>query len=123
MDNTLNKGLLGFGYFLAVPVLIFALFITVIGIPAGLFVLSFYVFTLAFAKALAAVVGAFALNHYFNQAWSGIVTLLVALGLYIVLSAVGMLPFVGNLLVAIAVAVAFGAVILQFQRPKEQELV
>lgn len=122
-DETLNKGVLGFGYFVALPVLVFALFITVIGIPAGIFVLLFYIFTFVFAKSLTAVVGAFALNHYLKQEWTAVVILLVALGLYIVLTAIGMLPFIGTLSVAIATFVAFGAVIWHIRKRKEQELV
>lgn len=123
MDETLNKSLLGVVYFIGVPVLVIALFITVIGIPAGLFVMILYIFTLIFAKALTAVVGAFVLNHYLNQEWTGPIILLVAIGLYIGLALLGAIPFIGNLLVAIAAFVAFGAVIWHFRRPKEQELV
>ncbi len=95
-------------YLIGVPVGIVLLLITVIGIPFGLFGLFFYLFTLVFAPALTATVGANALEQYRQLSWSKGQRILVAIGLLAALRLIAWIPLIGWLAVFVLVAVAFG---------------
>lgn len=107
----LNRFGMGILYLFGVPAAIVVLFITVIGIPIGLFALFFYIFSLVFAPALTAVVGANVWEHYRSLSWSRGQRILVAIGLLIVLRLLMMIPAVGWLLLLIAVAIALGSIV------------
>ena len=101
----------GMLYLFVVPVGAIALFITVIGIPFGLFALLFYAFTLLFAPALTAVVGANALEQYRGLNWSKGQRILVALGILIALSLLHWIPVLGWLATLVLVGIAFGCLV------------
>lgn len=101
----------GMLYFIGVPIGIVVLLITLIGIPFGVFALIFYLFTLLFAPALTAAVGANALEQYRGLSWTKGQRVLVALGLLLVLRLLSWIPALGWLAVLVLVGVAFGGLI------------
>lgn len=106
--NRFGAGLI---YLLGAPMAVIALFITVIGIPLGLFALFFYMSSLGFAYTLTATVGAYALEQYRRLSWSKGQRILVAIGLLIALKIITWIPFFGFLLAFVAVGTAFGSII------------
>lgn len=101
----------GFLYFVAVPVAVVLLFITVIGIPVGLIALTFYVMFLLLANVITALVGAHFLDRWKGYNWRPIRIVLVALGLLVLLKILGFIPFVGWIVKIAAVLIAFGAIL------------
>lgn len=107
----LNRFGAGALYFIGLPVAMILLFITVIGIPIGLFALFLYLFTLGFAFALTATVGAYALEQYRGLSWTKGQRILAGIGILLGLRIVAWIPALGFLLIAVAVAVAFGCIV------------
>lgn len=101
----------GFLYFAAVPVAIVILFVTVIGIPVGVIALLFYILLLALANVITALVGAHWIDQRKTYNWRPIQLVFVALGLLIVLHALGSIPFLGWIIKIAAVFIAFGALL------------
>lgn len=101
----------GFLYFVAVPVAIVLLFVTVIGIPVGLIALLFYGLFFALANIITALVGAYWLERRRRYNWRPIQLVFVALGLLIVLKLLGAVPFIGWILKIAVVLIAFGAML------------
>jgi hypothetical protein len=87
------------------------LFITVIGIPVGLIVGTFYVILAALATIITALVGAYWFQQSRRQAWQPAQLALVALGLFILLQILGMIPFVGWVGKIALAMIAFGAIL------------
>lgn len=107
----LNRFGTGVLYVIGLPVAIILLFITVIGIPFGLFTLFLYLFTLIFAYALTATTGAYALEQYRRLNWSKGQRILAGIAILLGLKIITWVPVLGFLVAAIAVAVAFGSII------------
>lgn len=101
----------GMLYLVGVPVGIIVLFITIIGIPFGVFALLFYIFTLLFAPALTAVVGANALEQNRGLSWTKGQRILVALGILVALHLLTWVPVVGWLAGFVLVGIAFGCLV------------
>lgn len=107
----LNRMGMGVLYLIGLPVAMILLFITVIGIPIGLFALFFYLFTLLFAYSLTATVGAYAWEQYRGLSWTKGQRILAGIGILIGLKLITWVPAVGFLVIAVAIAVAFGSMI------------
>lgn len=108
---------IGVLYFIGLPVAMVLLFITVIGIPFGLFAFFLYIFTLVFALALTATVGTYALEQYRRLTWTKGQRILVGIALLLGLKLIFWIPVLGFLAVGIAVAVAFGSIIKSLSGP------
>lgn len=105
---------LGYGllYLVAVPAIILLLFITVIGVPVGLIALFFYLMFFALSGIITALTAAHWVNRRQNYNWKPVKLIFAALGLLILLNIVGMIPFFGWIARALAVMVAFGAILI-----------
>ncbi len=101
----------GLLFFLATPIIVVVLLITVIGLPIALAVALMYVISIVFAKLLAAMVLARWTETYYKKKWSDIVVFFVALGLYIVLRLLTFIPILGWIVVFATVATTFGALL------------
>lgn len=110
-NQWLNRFGTGVLYVIGLPVIMILLFVTVIGIPFGLFALFLYIFTLLFAYALTATVGTYSLEQYRRLNWSKGQRILVGIAILLGLKIITWIPVLGFLLGAIAVAVAFGSII------------
>ena len=101
----------GFLYFAAVPVAIVLLLVTVVGIPVGLIVLFFYILFLVLAHITTALVGAYWIDRRKSYNWRPIQLVFAALGLLVALKLLGFIPFVGWVVKAAVVFIAFGAIL------------
>ena len=101
----------GFLYFAAVPVAVAMLLVSVVGIPVGLIVLTFYILFLTLANIITALVGAHWIDQRKGYNWRPIQLVLVALGLLVVLKLLGFIPFLGWIAKIVAVFIAFGAIV------------
>jgi len=106
----------GILYFLGVPVLILVLFVTAIGLPLGLLLGAFYLFTLVFGATFAAVVFTNWLNNRNNAHWSKFMKLIVSGGAFLILWFLVAIPFVGWFASMVLVAAAFGGLLLSGSR-------
>ncbi|WP_141673310.1 hypothetical protein [Allomuricauda sp. CP2A] len=112
----------GFGYgliyILGLPLLIGITFAMIIGIPIGLFLLSFYLFSIFFGHLVAASIA----SHYWNLVNKGSMgfwaILFLSLAIAMVLRLLTLVPFLGLLLSVIVLAVAYGGIMLLFVRKK-----
>ncbi len=107
----LNRFGTGVLYIIGLPVAVILLFITVIGIPIGLFALIFYGFTLGFAYSLTATVGAYVWEQYRGLSWTKGQHILAGVGILLGLRIIAWIPALGFLLVTIAAAIAFGSIV------------
>ena len=110
-ENILNNLGLGLIFFVAIPAAIFVTFITVIGIPVGIILLTTYLLLISLSKVITAIVAAFVVQDEFDKDWSGGQLMLIAIGVYILLRMIGAIPFLGNLINLLVVFIAFGTII------------
>lgn len=102
----------GFLYFVAVPVGIVLLFITIVGIPVGLIALLLYGLLFALANVITVLVAAHWINWRKNYQWRPVQLTGIALCLLIVLKILFSIPFVGWIFNAVVVLIAFGAILI-----------
>lgn len=103
---------LGVLYVILLPVLVFLLMLTLIGIPLGILTLVLYGFSLIFAPAITAVLITYYLNKRYSKNWNRWFTVLISGGVFLLLSLLMMIPFVGWLIGIVVIGAAFGALVL-----------
>ena len=101
----------GLLFFLLTPVALIVLFVTVIGIPLALFLLSAYIFVSFFATAFASMTFARVLEQKYKKKWGNVTFFFASIGVLIVLSLVGAIPIIGWIAKAVLVCMAFGAIL------------
>lgn len=105
--------LAGLGFFVLTPILIFLLFLTLIGIPLAGFVFVIYVLSFCLASILSSLV----LGHWVVWYWSikgdSKVNFFICVLVYLALSLLWVIPFVGWLINMVLVVMAFGAYLIQ----------
>ncbi len=112
--------LTGFLYFLLTPVIVLIFFLTIIGIPLGLFLMTGYVFSVAFSKPLTAIVLAKWMEGSRGKPLHGVLVFLLSVGILILLKLLIVVPFLGWALMLVAVCSAFGAVAMtKFEKFKK----
>lgn len=104
---------LGIGalFLIGTPIVAILAFATVVAIPVGIIMISGYAIALTLAHSLTAVVATYELEKYLQRDWSNGVTMLIAIGAFVVLKLVGLLAFPGQLITFLLTAIAIGAVI------------
>lgn len=109
VDKNFLKSL-GFGliYLFGLPLLIGVMFMIIIGIPIGLFLTGFYLFSLLFGHLVAALLLAHYLNRKNEKTWNYWTLVFIALGIAIVFRLVTLLPFIGVVVSAFIIAIAYG---------------
>jgi hypothetical protein len=117
----LNQGILreisyGLLYLIGLPAISVLLLITIIGIPAGIFAMFFYLFTLVMAHIITSLVIANWYKNQYHRSWTKIRTVLVALAVFIALKLILLVPFAGWLISLALVILAFGAIIFSMRR-------
>lgn len=103
--------LVGFLYFLLMPIAAFILFLTVIGIPLALCMAAILAISLYFAKLLTAMVFTRWLEIRYKKSWKNPLVFLISLGLFILLKLISIVPFVGWLVAVAAACIGFGAIL------------
>ena len=101
----------GFLYLIGVPIVIFLACVTIIGIPIGLSLAMLYGFSLALGHLVAAVFIAYAIDTYYDKQWMRKQLFLTAVGIFLVLKIISLIPFAGWLISLIIVSLAFGSIL------------
>ena len=118
-DTVFNKTLksLGFGllFFIAVPVAAIIAFITVIGVPVGLFLLFNFIVIVLLASVVSAVVAANWFNNRNHYKWSYWKLVFAALGIFVVFKMISFIPFFGGLIIFLIACISFGAILLNIK--------
>ena len=126
-DTVFNKTLRssGFGllFFIAVPIAAVVAFITVIGLPVGLLLLFNYIILLLLATVITSLVAAHGINNRFHYNWGYWKLVFAALGIFIVLKLISLIPFLGWFVVLIAIFMAFGAILQNVNWKRKQQVV
>jgi len=111
--NNLLKSLgTGFLFFCVVPVLIFLLFISLVGIPVGMILLFGFIFILFTCGSFTAVVAANWLNNRSAGQWKFWRLVWTALGFFILLRLILVIPLLGWILFPLLVCTAMGAFLM-----------
>lgn len=111
---------LGYGlmYLFGLPLLILICFIILIGIPIGLLLGAFYLFSILVGHLVVALLIAHYLNNKNQNSWGVWMLSFVALGIAIVLRFITFIPFLGALISLIITAMAYGLIILSLKNNK-----
>jgi cytoskeletal protein CcmA (bactofilin family) len=116
LSNSLKSIGFGFLFFIAVPIAVILSFFTIIGVPVGLILLFVYITVLFFSITITSLVAANWINNvYYGSRWKTWKLVLTAFGIFIVLKLASLTPFVGALIMAILVCLAFGAILLNIK--------
>ena len=101
---------LGYGsiYLIGLPLLIVISFVIVIGIPIGLFLGGFYIFSLLFGHLVMALLLSHYLNKRSDKRWNFWSIVLLALGIAAVIRLLTFIPFLGALLSFVTTALGYG---------------
>jgi len=125
-DTVFNKTLKssGFGllFFIAVPIAAVVAFITIIGVPVGLLLLFNYIILILLATVITSLVAAHWFNNRFNYKWSYWKLVFAALGIFIVLKLISLMPFLGWLIGLLATCMAFGAILQNINWKRKQQV-
>lgn len=111
---------LGYGvlFFIAVPIAIVILTITIVGIPVALILLLAYIILALLTTIISSVVVANWFSNRNQRNWSNGKMSFIALLAFIVLKIVSAIPFMGWLLMFVIAAIAFGSIILSMNRKR-----
>ncbi len=122
-NNTLKSLGFGFLYFIAVPVAAVIAFVTVIGVPVGLLLIVGYIILLLLASVITSVLLANWLNNRNNYNWNYWRMVFAALGIFILLKLVSLVPFAGWLTMLFLVCTAFGSILLNISWRKKTAII
>ena len=100
---------MGLLYFFLTPIVALLLMLTVIGMPLSFLILTMYVFSIIFAKPIAAIVVAKYCALRWKRKWKKPAIFLVSIGAYVVLKVLALVPLIGWLVVLAVICAAFGA--------------
>lgn len=103
---------LGYGsvYLIGTPILILIAFVIVIGIPIGLFLGGFYIFSLLFGHIVMALIIAYYFSKRWEKQWDFWMIGLLGLAIAAVIRIVTFIPFLGAFLSFVVIAVGYGLV-------------
>ena len=110
----------GLVFFIAVPVAIVLLLITIIGIPLGLLLIFSYVSLIVLATIITSLVSANWYNNRFQKNWGLWKIVLSAFGMFILLKIVTFTPFFGWLIMFAIACIAFGSILRNVNWRKRQ---
>ena len=120
-SNTVNS--LGYGliYLILVPLSLIVLMITILGIPAAMLLLVLYGLSVLVGTLIVGLLLSHILNKRNADSWGFWKIVLIGLGLALALKVVGLIPFLGSLVSFVAVAIAFGALILSLRNRQSSD--
>ncbi len=123
-DTVFNKTLaslgIGFLYFIITPIIILITFLTIIGIPVGIFLSFFYVIIILLATTTSSIVASNWFNNRFNKEWKFGHLCFTALGIFIILKLIALMPIVGWLVTILCVCISVGAIIITIYNQQKQ---
>ena len=112
LHQTFWKGLgTGILAYLLLPVAAVIAILTLIGLPVGLLLLLLFVFSLVFGKVIASMAFAAWMERRRVAQWSSGRLVLAAIGFFIMLKLVGLVPFLGWVVVLLSIFAGYGALV------------
>lgn len=109
---TFWKGLgVGILTYLLLPVSAVIAMFTLVGIPVGLLLLALFVFSVVFGRVITAIAFAAWIERRRAGQWSAGRLMLAAIGLFVVIKLVGLVPFLGWVVVLLATLAGYGALV------------
>lgn len=104
----------GYGllFFIGVPILAIAAFLTVVGVPVGLLLIFAYIVLILLATVITSVVTANWFSDRYAKKWGFWKLVFSAFGIFLVLKLVFLMPIIGWLVLLLMVCAAFGALLL-----------
>ena len=115
--NTLGYGTL---YLIGLPLIIIISFITLIGIPIGLFLFVAYLFSLLFGHSLAALFITYYINKDKDKKWGFWSIVFLALGFALLLRLVTLIPIIGWIISIITLGFTYGLFMQKIIKRKEK---
>ncbi|MGO4917999.1 bactofilin family protein [Maribacter spongiicola] len=112
---------LGYGsiYIFGIPLLILVSFIIIIGIPIGIFLGGFYLFSLLFGHLVTALLFTYFLETKENKNWGMWTRAFITLGIAAAIRLLTFIPFLGSLFTFIVIAIGYGLIVYTlFHREK-----
>ncbi|TDS16847.1 polymer-forming protein [Maribacter caenipelagi] len=120
LDTNILRNL-GYGaiYIFGIPLVILLLFLIIIGIPIGMFLGGFYLFSLLFGHLVTALLCTYFLETKGSKNWDMWTRAFIALGIAAVIRLTTFIPFLGSLLAFIVIAIGYGLIVYTlFQKKK-----
>jgi hypothetical protein len=103
---------LGFLFLIAVPVAIVISFVTIVGLPVGMLLLTGYVTVLLLATVIVSLLAAHWINNTFYQSsWRTGRIVISAFGIFIFLKLATLTPFVGPSIMLLLACMSFGGIL------------
>lgn len=105
---------LGFGFlfFITVPVAALVAFVSLIGIPLGIFMVAVYIFLILLATIITSVVAANWYNKRTGKNWGNWQIIFSAFGIFVILKMISLIPFAGWIIMVFLVCISFGGMLL-----------
>ena len=97
---------------LLLPLAAILAFVTVLGIPVGMVLMTMFVFSLLFGRVVAAMTFAAGLERRQGAQWSTGRLVLVSIGIYAAIKVVSVIPLIGWVAVLLAVLAGYGSLLL-----------
>jgi len=104
----------GFLFVFGIPVLVMIAFLSLIGIPAGLILLGFYLAVVFFAATISSLLIANWIQWKNEYQWPFWKLILVSFGIFICLKLISLIPFLGWLAMLAVALICFGAIMKSF---------
>ena len=102
-------------FFIPISIIIL-LFVSVIGIPVGLFVTLIYLSMIFFSQSITSFIIANWLNHKYDLKQGKVQIFLVALGVYILIYLLQFIPIIGIVIGLLLTYIAFGSLIIEYRK-------
>ena len=117
------KGLgTGLIYVFGLPLLIIVTFVTIIGIPVGLFLFAFYLFSVVFGHLVVSLLLAHYLSQNNDRNWNFWTLTSIALVIAIVLRLLTFVPFFGGLFSIAVIAIGYGLLWIELMDRRKSKL-
>lgn len=120
LDTNILRNL-GYGaiYIFGIPLVILVLFLIVIGIPIGMFLGGFYLFSLLFGHLVTALLCTYFLETKGYKNWGIWTRAFITLGIAAAIRLITFIPFLGSLFAFIVIAIGYGLIVYTlFHREK-----
>ncbi|SHF40019.1 hypothetical protein [Pedobacter caeni] len=111
LHHPLRAAFLGMLFFTAVPVAIYLMMATLIGLPLGILILTAYIVLILLGSFIASVSAANWMNGITKGDWKFWTLSLVALVIFLIINFLLMLPVVGWIVLGILSCLAFGGIL------------
>lgn len=97
-------------------------YIGIIGVPVGLLLLFNYIILILLATVITSLVAAHWINNRFHYQWGFWKLVFAALGIFMVLKLISLMPFLGWFIVLLAICMAFGALLQNINWKRKQHV-